>query len=245
MKGDFAGAQALASSGMALAERVGSGMAGALCGAQLFYAWLETGQLEGLEQLLADLAAEGSFGADYPAAQAGLALIRARIGKEDQARADVARLVADNFTAIPRDVTWLISLSLLTETVAILGDAATAARLYQELAPFESRNIVAGPPPSVCFGPASYYLGRAALAMGDRGAALAHLRDAIDLARRMGSEPLIARSEVAYADAVLGGDEHDDRARDAEAMLLGAAEAGRRLGMKPLVDDAERLRARG
>jgi len=66
-------------------------------------------------------------------------------------------VAANDFRALPEDLTWFFVVSLLSETCAFLGDAARAAILYELLLPFARRHVVLSA--AVCLGSASRYLG--------------------------------------------------------------------------------------
>ena len=75
----------------------------------------------------------------------GLALIYSELGMKDEARAEFDAIAENGFAAVPRDGLWASSVGYLAEVCAFLADADRAAELYAFLAPYEGRNILAGP----------------------------------------------------------------------------------------------------
>src|SRR5260370_4168638 len=79
-----------------------------------------------------------------PAFRAALAFNYAECGMEEEARSEFEILAKDDFSIFRRDANWQISMGLLTDVCALLGDAERAAYLYDALAPFEHRCIILG-----------------------------------------------------------------------------------------------------
>ena len=64
----------------------------------------------------------------------GLASVLAELGMESEARRELARVAREGLDAF-RASLWLASLTYLSDACAAVGDEATAALLYPELAP--------------------------------------------------------------------------------------------------------------
>ena len=110
-----------------------------------------------------------------------------------RARLELERLL-DGLDAIPRDFFRLATMTLLAEASAVLRSAAAAARLYGELAPFESRWVQVGYAASD--GPVARSLGLLAAACGDLPRAAAHFEQALGLCTAAGAAAFEARARA-------------------------------------------------
>jgi len=156
------------------------------------------------------------------AIRAALAMIYASQGRLDETRENFEIAAANDFTDIPRDTTWLLTLTMLTQAASALGDAARAKLLYDLFAPYNSRTIVAGPA-IVCLGSAARYLGLLAATIGLHSEAGRHFSDAIEMNERMGARPYLAHSLREHANLLASSDSPSDRER--AAALLERAES--------------------
>jgi class 3 adenylate cyclase/tetratricopeptide (TPR) repeat protein len=154
------------------------------------------------------------------AIRAALALIYALEGPAEDAREHFEIAAANDFADLPRDTTWLLTLTMLTQAAAALGDTPRAALLYDLFAPYDSRTIVAGPA-IVCHGSAAHYLGILAATIGRTDDAARHFTDAIEMHERMGALPYLAHSLREYAGLASRSDAAADRERASE--MLGRA----------------------
>lgn len=78
---------------------------------------------------------------DYPGAaglRAGLAELECALGREAAARKALRQAAADEFAAIPYDVSWLSAMIPWARVASGLGARAPAAALYRLLAPFHT-----------------------------------------------------------------------------------------------------------
>jgi tetratricopeptide (TPR) repeat protein len=168
------------------------------------------------------------------AIRAALAWIYSTNDQIDEARENFEMAAANDFADIPRDTTWLLTLTMLTQAAAALRDAPRSKLLYDLFAPYDSRTIVAGPA-IVCLGSAARYLGILAATTGRREDAARHFADAIEMNERMGARPYLAHSLREYGELLATSDSADDRARAAE-LLARAADLYRDLGMTTFAD---------
>ncbi len=166
---------------------------------------------------------------DTLAIRAALAYIYAINERYDDARAAFEQAAANDFADIPRDTTWLLTLTMLTQACARLGDVARAKVLYDLFVPYASRTIVAGPA-IVCFGSAARYLGILAGTIGRRADAARHFADAVEMNERMHARPYLAHSLREYGELLMSSDDPTDRAKAAE-LLDRAADLYEELGM--------------
>jgi tetratricopeptide (TPR) repeat protein len=189
-----------------------------------------------IESLLEQVAFAG------PISLAFAAFLHAELEEPESARRQFDRLAAGDFTDVPRDETWLMTVSVAAEACAFLGDQRRAETLYELLLPYADL-VVSHQHLRVYLGSVEYVLGRLAETRGERERAAIHYEAAIGSNQRIGARPHLARTEYAYARMLLqtdpiASDEHG-RARD----LLARAEAtARELGMTRLV---ELVRAEG
>jgi tetratricopeptide (TPR) repeat protein len=178
-----------------------------------------------------------------PAIRAALAMIYGFQGRLEEARENFELAATNDFADLPRDTTWLLTLTMLTHAASALGDAARAKLLYDLFAPYNSRTIVAGPA-IVCHGSAARYLGVLAATIGNRADAARHFIDAIEMNERMGARPYLAHSLREYAELLRTSDAPEDPERANE--LLDRAEAiYAELGMTSFVEQARASRADG
>jgi DNA-binding CsgD family transcriptional regulator len=196
-------------------------------GIQMFGIRREQGRLAELAPVVRVLAADPSgSGAWRP----GLASLLAELGMETEARRELARIAADGLDEF-RASLWLASLTYLTDAAAALGDEATAALLYPELAPREGTNTMIGHMVA-CYGAADRHLGMLAATLGEWDRAESHFERAMRLNRQMGAMTWLAHTAYEYGRMLLarGGE------RDRAAELLGEADRlAERIGMRALL----------
>ena len=106
---------------------------------------------------------------------------------EAEARRELARVVADGLDQF-RAALWLGALTFLTDACAALGDEATAALVYPELAPQAGENVMIGHLVT-CHGAADRYLGMLAATCGEWERAEEHFERALELNRRWAARP--------------------------------------------------------
>ena len=141
-----------------------------------------------------------------PAWRAGLAILLLDTGRVEEASAEFEQLAVRDFSDLPKDGDWLIGMTLLADVAAGLGDAPRARLLYELLLPYRERNVVIGMA-TVCLGSVARYVGRLALTIGERGAALEHLLVAIDANTALAAPVQLAHTQVDLARALGAGPE--------------------------------------
>ena len=133
--------------------------------------------------------------------QAVLAELLLGAGRADEARAHVADIGRGGFGEVPRNISWLATLSLCGHVAALTKDQDACPMLYRLLHPYSGRVGWSGfPVYSV-----DLVLGSLASAIGEPGAALRYLESAETLAGRMGAVTHVARARLHRA--VLGADD--------------------------------------
>lgn len=236
LEGRFTEGEALAGEALRLGQEAQNPAATELFGAQIFWSrWLEgrVAEFEGVVPFLEQFRA-------MPAARGALALIHAETGRDAEARAELERLAAGDFTELRRDVAWLVAMAILAEVSVRLEHPAVAALLYAKLQPYAGRNIVVGPPPNSCYGPVDLYLGEIAALLGRVDEAQRHFEHALKIASVMSAWPLVVRTRYAAA-AMLAAHGRVDRARE----VLGTApEVAGRLGMEAIATRSRVLASR-
>lgn len=137
--------------------------------------------------------------------RAGLATLLAETGRPEEAREQLEDL-GETLSAVPPDGDWMITVTLLAEVAAALGDEAASGLLYDLLSPYCNVNVVIGHG-AVCYGPVARYVGRLALTIGRHDEAVALLRQAVDASAALGAVVQLAHARLDYATALgAGGD---------------------------------------
>lgn len=208
-------------------------------GVQLFGIRREQGRLAELRPVVQVLATseQGSW-----AWRPGLVALLVELGMEDEARAELQQLRADDFLGVARDLSTA-SLVYLADACSALRDAESAALLYPRLEPLAARTVQIGQLVA-CYGAADRYLGMLAGVLGDWGVAEAHFEYGLYLNRRMGAHTWTAHTAYEYARMLLTRGRAVDRPRAAE-LLADAAEACKQFGLRALQDKVHALRGEG
>ena len=200
LAGRFAEAEELAGQGLAIGRRAGDQ------GVEIFYSGvigilrLMEGHFGETVDLFQDLAARFP---SMPVYRACLATALAEAGRDGEANAEVQRLAAGDLAALPRDLTWSVSLATLALACHRLGDAERAARVHELLAPYADRNIATTRFGALCLGPASYFLGLLAVTLGRPEEAIRRFAHAVELGDRTEAHAIVARSREGQARALL------------------------------------------
>ena len=168
-----------------------------------------------------------------------LALNLAQLGQTAQARRELEELARNDFCELPRDETWLPSLSALCGAVSLLGDAPRAQLLYELLLPHADRCLVPGA--LLCMGSVSRLLGLMATTLSRYEDAQRHFERALEMSIRIRSPLWIGYTQLGYARMLALRNEpgDDDEARRLVTEALARAEE---LGLKALADMARRLK---
>ena len=153
-------------------------------------------------------------------------------GRIDEARHQFDALAAADFRLIPRNEHWMVTMAMLAEASADLGDGARGAVVYELLQPFADRNVVHDLIRAYR-GSVSLYLALAATAMKEWEAAVGHFEAALAMNGRMGIRPYVARTEYEYAHMLVARGRRADRAR-ARTLSERALASARALGMNRL-----------
>jgi hypothetical protein len=237
-RGDFEAAERCTADAAARARDVAGSLAPIMADEQTFFALRVLGRQAELEPLARRNADR------LPALRrwrCGLALVLAELGREDEARRELEQLAAGDFDDIPRDALWLVSIALLAELCALLGDRPRARRLYELLVPYDGRNVVALG--AAYLGPVARYLGLLATVLGEDERALGHLETARAAAERMAALPAIVLTGLDAAAVLARRNGPGDAAR-ARALVDSVSHDAARRAMAGAVARAAELRAR-
>jgi DNA-binding SARP family transcriptional activator len=176
----------------------------------------------------------------YPAQwrfRCALADVHARLGRRDDARRLLDRLLSGDLAHDYVDAEWLFSMAVLAEASAEAADADGAQYIYDVLLPFDG--FYAEAPIEAPFGSVARALGILAVATGRVDDGVRHLTDAIATEERMGAPGWQAHAQQDLAALLV---DHDP-AR-AMSLLADAGATYRRLGMEPWACSVEELATR-
>jgi tetratricopeptide (TPR) repeat protein len=137
-----------------------------------------------------------------PAWRAALATLLCETDRLDEAREELEVLAAADFIDVPPDGDWMITMTLLADLIADVGDPDRAARVYEMLLPYGGANVVIGLA-AVCLGATARYLGRLAATMGAQDEAAGLFERAIERNTALKAPIHLAHTQVDYA-RVLG-----------------------------------------
>jgi class 3 adenylate cyclase len=191
------------------------------------------GEVEGLQDELAAHMARS----DYVNYNAFLALAQIRGGDATAARETLAPLAAEEFSTMPRDVSWAASLACAAAVVAELRQTEAAACLARLFEPFADQVVVGAGMP---FGSVAHHLALLATAVGDFDRADASFAVAAETHTRIDAPALLACTRTEWARCLLQrrGEGDADRARE---LLTQALHSARTLGLPKIEGDAVAL----
>lgn len=239
MLGDYDEGRKLAAEALALGERAHEWEAlGIFLGARLVVGadrgWSEE-DVAGLQPLVDDPR-------DFAPWLAGAAVVFADAGYSDRARALVDRLGRGRLKELPTTFGWTMTMACMGAVADRLDDAELAAEVRELLEPYADSNLVlAG---GVAYlGAANYWLATLDLVLGEPESALTRLDRAAAMHEQMRARPMLARTHVERARALL------DRGRDEDrGTVLSELDVAERIvtevGMARVATRIEELRAR-
>jgi ATP/maltotriose-dependent transcriptional regulator MalT len=195
-------------------------------GISMFSLRREQGRLAELAPVIRILVGEGKRDGPW---RPGLVSVLVELGMEQEARRELARIVAGGLDPF-RESLWLAALTYLTDASSALGDQATAALVYPELEVLAGSNVMIGHLVA-CYGAADRYLGMLAATLRETERAEAHFERAMELNRRMGAMTWVAHTAYEHARLLLArGGDHDR----ASALLGEATALAERIGLTAL-----------
>jgi len=237
LAGEFDEAERLAAEGLRMAEGVDPD-APAIFAAQLFSLRREQGRLDELRDHVTGFLEQ--TGASLPWL-AATSVLYCDLGEHDRAREVFQSAMTTDLSLFPQNRFWTVTVVMLAEACARLGERESAEKLYELLAPYgEYCGVLSFA--EVCTGSNARSLGLLATTLERWDDAERHFEDALTMNERMTSPPLVARTKVDYAKMLLGRGEDADQSR-AFALLTEAERIARDLGMAGLLRSSESLRA--
>jgi class 3 adenylate cyclase/tetratricopeptide (TPR) repeat protein len=248
LKGDYAEGERLAGDALRVGQTVSpdfwldiggdaSGVANNF-GIQLFQLRRDQGRLRELEPLVRNAIEQFP---EEPAWRAALALVLFEGGDLSEAEASYSSLAVSSFEETLRQTDFVgITLPLLAELCASLGDTERAAAFYDLVLPYTGCVLVWGW--TAVLGSADRVLGVLQSLLSDWEAAERHLRLALDLHERLGARPWLARTQLDYARMLLKRNADGDAGR-ACGLLEAALATAREIGMAKVAADCEALLA--
>jgi DNA-binding SARP family transcriptional activator len=234
--GRLAEAEKLVTQALALGERAQPKFAINVCRVQRYALSQLRGCLEDVEPTIRDLVAEYP---NRPVFRCALAHLSAQLGRTEDAQRELTDLARDDFSAVPFDLEWLLGMSLLAETSALLADRDSAPVLYRLLLPWATFNVA--DTPEWMRGSVSRYLGLLAATLERWDDAARHFEDALAANEKMGARPWFAHTQHDHARMLLTRGDPGDRER-AQGLLDRALATYHELGMKRPPASGEVLR---
>lgn len=224
--GRFDAAEAAATACSRRGHEAGDADATGWFGAQLVTIRWYQGRLDELRPTLDDLVHSATLSAVDNAFFAARAVAAATSGDADAACDALSRL---DGAELPRSSSWLATMFGAAEAAYLIGDAATAATVYDRLAPFADLPAVTSLGVA-CFGSVHHALGTAALTTGAVDHAVTHFAAAVAANCALGHRPASVHSRWRHAIALTVRGRPADRAL-AKTERGTAAAAAAVLGM--------------
>ena len=194
LDGDFAAAEILARDALTVGRQCLGEQSEGVYGIQMFSVRREQGRLAEVAPVIKRLMEGNPHETTW---RPGFALIATELGFTEPARRRLHELAETGFK-MPLDAKRSASLAYITEVAALLGDADSAARLYELMSVYRHMTITVGLA-TVCYGAASRYLGMLATVLGEFDKAEEHFEDALKMNAAMGARPWLAHTKAEYA----------------------------------------------
>ncbi|HYL58835.1 MAG TPA: AAA family ATPase [Candidatus Acidoferrales bacterium] len=229
MQGRFEDSERLAQQALAIGQSMQVETATGVFGQQIFALRREQGRLKEVEPVVRVFLQQNSADAAW---RPGLAVIYSDLGLTADARAEFEILAQHDFGDLPRDSSWMGTMTYLVDVCTFLGDRPRAATLYEILLPFAGRNVVVSNGVA-CHGALSRYLGALAATLEKWDDAARHFEDALAMNARMDARPWLAHTQEQYATMLLARARPGDRDK-AASLLESALATARELGMHAL-----------
>jgi hypothetical protein len=170
-----------------------------------------------------------------PLWRTALAYMQVSDGQASEAAAVLDELALGEFEQVPMDGSWLLTISLLAEISAFLGDERHSRTLYDLLLPHAGTTVVVADGAN-CRGAVAHYLGLLAGAFNDHGSAVRHFETAMAVHDRLGVRRYQVKSRLACASSLQAGGRSCERA---EKLLLEARDIAVQTGMRAQLEAVE------
>jgi len=191
-----------------------------------------------LDEMLDPIRALAALNPGIPAMRCGVAYMHARLGHEDDARAEVEQVLAAGIDALPRDTGFLRAICELGEACALIGDLERVDLIYRTVLPYAGLAVTIGNGVAY-FGSFDRSLGIMAAALSRIDDAIRHFEAALASHARAGARPWLAFTQLDYASVLLA---HGDTDRG-RALLEECRTTARALDMQSVVARATTLLA--
>lgn len=228
MEGRFSESEALARRAHELGRRLPGWDASAGFSVQMFNLYLMQGRLKELAPVFVH------FMRDVDRRKAwrpGMMMMLMALDQRQEAAVAFHELVS-MLTELPRDGAWATTVIYLAEGCVYLDDVSRAQTIYDQLIPYDGRNVISGFHLSL-YGPVGRLLGMLATVMKHWEAAERHFIGARALATRQGARPALAQTEYAFARMLAARDGDGDRGQATE-LAKSAEQMATTLGMAQL-----------
>ena len=235
--GDLVEAERLTFEALELGQRAQGDTATLLFGVQLCtirWAQGRIGEVEPAIRLFVEQYPESAW-------QPALLIASLAAGRVEEARALFEKVAAKEFADIPRDGNWLTTMCMLAVPAAALKDGRRAKALYDMLAPYAGRIVVANAG-AVCYGSVGPFLGVLAATLGGLDEAEQHFQRGLVDNLGLGHRPQAAWALLRHAISLHETAEPAQVTR-AREMLAEARSWGAPIGMSEVVETANRLLA--
>lgn len=190
-------------------EQVGAAEAESVLLAQTAVRLWSSGNAEAMLQGVGDDdPRRGPAAASFVSWSAGIAALAAEAGDLGRARRLLDAQCATPPSSWPQSRAYVPDVCLSLLAASHLGDRERIAELAALAGPYRDRNASFGLAGYI--GAVSFYLGVAALAVGDHRTAVDHLEHALERHREMSARPLEVFAAVALASALRAGNGEDD-----------------------------------
>ena len=204
----------------------------------MFQLCFERGVLPAIEpQLLGFVAANPGAGA---IAKCFVALLYSETARPDEARRLYDEAAMSRFGPRSGRPSWLYTLSVWALVCSSLRDEDGAEVLFNVLAPYADQIVTMS---SLAYtGSVHHYLGLLSAVLDRREEANHHFASAAEVHQRIGAPAWLARTQLAWAQTLLGSGSSTDRA-EAEQLVLDALTTAERLGLREVGRQAHDLNA--
>jgi tetratricopeptide (TPR) repeat protein len=231
-------AQRLANEARELGTAGGQPDAGLVFNCQMFQLCFERGALAAIEpQLLGWVAANPAAGA---IAKCFLALLYSETERPDEARQLYDEAAMSRFGPLSGRPSWLYTLSVWVLVCSSLRDQDGAEVLLDVLAPYADQIVTMS---SLAYtGSVHHYLGLLSAVLDRREEAIHHFASAAEIHQRIGAPAWLARTQLGWAQTLLGSCSSKDRAA-AGRLVLDAVVTAERLGLREVGRQAHDLHA--
>jgi tetratricopeptide (TPR) repeat protein len=202
---------------------------------QLISIRFDQGRLAEMQPFLAQTVEQNP---GIPAFRSLLALASAEGDMDEEARRLLLDEAASDFSALPRDLTWINGIGIYALTCAHVEEAGPALALRAALVPFPDLVITSG---LSWWGIAGHHIGNLSRVLGDHDASVEHLERASAAYARMETPVWMARVQLDTARALVARGRKGD-ARRAENLRTQAEARARAVGSATLMRRAHELR---